>query len=138
MERAFRGHGPGPLGRWWDNPQIARDINLQADQKQKMDDIFQQNRPKLIDLHAALQKEEATLEPLMSADSPDEGKILAQIDKVAQARAELEKSNARMLLAMRQVLTADQWSKLKAAREERMHHVPGGGPPEGGPGPGPE
>jgi Spy/CpxP family protein refolding chaperone len=137
MERAFRGHGPGPLGRWWDNPQIARDINLQADQKQKMDDIFQQNRPKLIELHAALQKEEATLEPLMSADSPDEGKILAQIDKVAQARIELEKSNARMLLAMRQVLTADQWSKLKAAREERMHHGPGG-PPEGGPGPGPE
>ena len=63
-----------------------------------MDDIFQQSRLKLIDLHAALQKEEATLDPLINADSPDETKVLAQIDKVAQARAELEKSNARMLL----------------------------------------
>jgi hypothetical protein len=33
---------------------------------------------------------------------------------VAQARAELEKANARMLLGIRRVMTADQWQKLKA------------------------
>ncbi|HZD51133.1 MAG TPA: Spy/CpxP family protein refolding chaperone [Silvibacterium sp.] len=134
MERAFHGYGgPGRegMGRWWDNPQVAADLNLSADQKQKMDDIFQQNRMKLIDLHASLQKEEATLEPLISADVPDETKILAQIDKIAQARAELEKSNARMLLAVRQVLTADQWTKLKAARTQRMARGPGRGGPDG-------
>ncbi len=135
MERAF--HGPGGMGRegmgrWWDNPDLARSINLAPDQKQKMDDIFQQSRLKLIDQHAALQKEEATLEPLINADSPDESKVLAQIDKVAQARAELEKSNARMLLAMRQVLTADQWARLKAARAQRMPRGPHGGGPDGG------
>jgi periplasmic protein CpxP/Spy len=136
MERAFQGRGMGRdgMGRWWQNPDIAKDLNLGADQKQKMDDIFQQSRLKLIDLHASLQKEEAVLDPLVNADAPDETKILAQIDRVAQARAELEKSNARMLLAVRQVLTADQWSKLKAARAERMS----GGPRGGGPmGPGP-
>jgi Spy/CpxP family protein refolding chaperone len=140
MERAFDGHGgmgPGGMGRWWDNPQVAKDLNLAPDQKQKMDDVFQQNRMKLIDLHASLQKEEATLDPLINADSPDETKILAQIDRVAQARAELEKANARMLLSVRQTLTADQWTKLKAARAERMaargprggHDGPGMGPP---------
>ena len=140
MERAFDHGGMGRegMGRWWDNPQVAKDINLAPDQKQKMDDVFQQNRTKLIDLHASLQKEEATLDPLINADSPDETKILAQIDRVAQARAELEKANARMLLSVRQVLTADQWTKLKAARAERMaarggprggHDGPGMGPP---------
>jgi periplasmic protein CpxP/Spy len=141
MERAFDGHGgmgrEGGMGRWWDNPQVAKDLNLAPDQKQKMDDVFQQSRMKLIDLHASLQKEEATLDPLINADSPDETKILAQIDRVAQARAELEKANARMLLSVRQVLTADQWTKLKAARAERMarggprggHDGPGMGPP---------
>jgi protein CpxP len=137
MERAFRG-GPGRvLGKWWDNPDVAKDLNLQADQRQKMDDIFNQNRSKLVDQHASLQKEEEALEPLMNADAPDETKVVAQIDKVAQARAELEKSNARMLLAMRQVLTQDQWTKLKAARAARMAHGPGlgglGGGPQGGP-----
>jgi periplasmic protein CpxP/Spy len=137
MERAFHGYGDpghGGMGRWWDNPDVAKNLNLGADQKQKIDDIVQQNRMRLIDLHASLQKEEATLDPLMSADSPDETKILAQIDKVAQARSELEKSNARMLLAMRQVLTVDQWSKLKALRAQRMARRPG----NGGPGPGGE
>ncbi len=144
MEGAFRGHGgPGRegMGKWWDNPQVAKDLNLGADQKQKMDDIFQQSRLKLIDLHASLQKEEATLDPLINADSPDETKVLAQIDKVAAARAELEKSNARMLLAVRQVLTPDQWTKLRAARAERMNRGPGGHGgmgPEAGAGPAPQ
>jgi periplasmic protein CpxP/Spy len=139
MERAFDHGGMGRegMGRWWDNPQVAKDLNLAPDQKQKMDDVFQQSRMKLIDLHASLQKEEATLDPLINADSPDETRILAQIDRVAQARAELEKANARMLLSVRQVLTADQWTKLKATRAERMaargprggHDGPGMGPP---------
>jgi len=127
MERAFQGRGGmgrEGMGRWWDNPQVAKDLNLATDQKQKMDDIFQQSRLKLIDLHAALQREEAILDPLINADSPDQAKTLAQIDRVAEARAELEKSNGRMLLAIRQVLTADQWSKLKAARERRMSRGP--------------
>ncbi len=140
MERSFRG-GPGHdgMGRWWDNPKVAADLNLSADQKQKMDDIFQQSRLKLIDLHATLQKEEAILDPLISADTPDETRILAQIDKIAAARADLEKSSARMLLAVRQALTADQWTKLKAARAQRMERRPGGphdGGPDGPPGPG--
>jgi protein CpxP len=48
------------------------------------------------------------LEPLMDAERLDEAKTLVQIDRVAQARAELEKANARMLLGIRQVMTADQ------------------------------
>ena len=77
---------------------MAQKLSLNSDQQKKMDDIFQQNRLRLIDLTATLQKEEITLEPLLGADAPDEAKILSQIDRVAQARAELEKANARFLL----------------------------------------
>jgi len=115
MERAFQ----GGHGRWWNDPKVAQQIGLTADQQKKMDDIMQQHRLKLIDLNASLQKQEAIMQPLMEADQPDEGKILAQIDAIAQARAELEKGNARMLLGIRQVLTPDQWKKLRAMREEK-------------------
>jgi len=54
------------------------------------------------------------MEPLVSADQPDEAKIIAQIDKVAQARAELEKADARMLLGIRRLLTPEQYNKLKS------------------------
>ena len=128
MERAFRG---GPPGRWWDNPEMAQKLGLTTDQQKRMDDVFQQSRLKLIDLNASLQKEEIGLEPLMSADQPDESKILTQIDRVAQARAELEKANARMLLGIRRVLNAEQWKKLQA-EQPRPPNGPGRDRPPAG------
>lgn len=113
-----RGFHLGPRGRWWDNPDFATKLNLTPDQQKKMDDIFQQSKLNLIDLVAAVQKQEVIMEPLLAADQPDESKIIAQIDRVAQARADLEKANARMLLGLRRVLTADQWQKLQSLRSE--------------------
>ena len=128
MERAFRNGAPG---RWWNNPEMAQRLGLSQDQQKRMDDIFQQSRLRLIDLNASLQKEETIMEPLMEADQPDEGKILAQIDRVAQARAELEKANARMLLGVRRTLTSEQWKKLQAegpGEHHRDHEGPGAPP----------
>ncbi|HUB83271.1 MAG TPA: periplasmic heavy metal sensor [Bryobacteraceae bacterium] len=119
MERSL------PPGTWWRNPEMAQKLGINSDQEKKIEDVFQQHRLTLVDLDAAVRKEEITLEPLMSADSPDEAKTLAQIDKVAQARAELEKANARFLFAIRRVLTADQWKKLQEISR------PDGGLPRG-------
>jgi periplasmic protein CpxP/Spy len=104
----------GPSGRWWVRPELVQQLRLTADQQKKMDDIFQQSRLKLIDLNAAVEKEDLIMEPLVSAAQPDEAKIVAQIERIGQARAELQKATARMLLGIRLVLTQDQWTKLKA------------------------
>jgi Spy/CpxP family protein refolding chaperone len=104
---------------------MVQKLSLTTDQQKKMDDIFQQSRLKLIDLNASLQKEEVVLDPLVAADQPDESRVLAQIDRVAQARAELEKANARMLLGIRRVLNQDQWKKLQT-HEPRPEGAPGG------------
>ena len=125
MERTFH---DGRFGHWWNNPQLAQELGITDQQKKQMDDIFLQHRLKLIDLNANLEKQETLLHPMIEADQPDEAKILAQIDAVAQARADLEKANARMLFDIRKTLTPDQWQKLKTMREE---HGPGkkmGGP----------
>ena len=106
----------GPSGTWWRNQSYITTLSLTPDQQKKMDDVFQQSRLRLIDLNAALDKEEAILEPLIKADHLDEIKTAAQVDKVADARAELEKANARMLLGIRQVLTPEQWTKLNSMR----------------------
>ena len=106
-------------GKWWKNPELAQKLGLTGDQISKMETIFQDHRLQLIDLHAALEKAEVVLEPMINADHPDEPQTLAQIDKVAQARANLEKSNARMLFAIRNVLTPEQWKKLQAERASR-------------------
>lgn len=130
--------GLGPGGRWWNMPWAARQLGLTDQQRAAMDQIFLQHRLNLVDLRASLQKAELMLEPLISADQPDDAKILAQIDHVAQARAELEKGNARMLLDIRHQLTPEQWTKVRAfmaTRRKRMAHGMGpDAPGRGGPG----
>ena len=118
MERAFG--SDGGHGQFWNNPRIVTQLKLTDDQRKAMDGIMQDHRVKLIDLHANLEKAEVTMQPLMKADQPNETAILAAIDKIAQARAELEKANARFLLAIRGQLTADQWKQMQAMHQNRM------------------
>lgn len=131
----------GPPGMWWKNPELVQKLTLTADQQKRMDDIFQQTRLQLIDLKANVEKQEVLLEPMLSANPPDTNKVLAQIDHVASARAELEKANARMLLSIRGVLSADQWTKLQAEQRDNrrfmFRYKPGPGGPEGPEGPRP-
>lgn len=139
--------GPhGAEGRWWNNPNVADRLKLSDDQRTAMDQILLDHRKDLIDKRATLEKAELDLSPMIAADQPNESQILEQIDKVTQARAELEKANARFLLAIRARLSPDQWKELKAWRaerqqqrgdwrERRQHQGP---PPPAGQGPGPQ
>ena len=81
-----------------------------------MDGILLQHRERLIDLRASLQKANLKFETLVGVEKPEEKAILAQIDQVAQARADLEKANARYLLAIWSTLTPEQ---RKLTREFR-------------------
>jgi hypothetical protein len=119
-------------------------LKLSDEQRKAMDSILLAHREKLIDLRAAEEKAELEMQPLMGADQPNETAVLAQIDKIAATRAELEKANARFLLAIRAKLTPDQWKQMQAFREHPMpprgqwgrgDRGPGGNGP-GGNGPG--
>lgn len=102
----------GPPGRWWDDKKIARNLNLRGDQQRKMDDIFNAGKGNLLQLYSNLQREEGRLSTMSSSDLADENKVFASIDRVAQARADLEKANAHILLQIRKELDAQQLSAL--------------------------
>ena len=106
----------GPSGTWWRNQTYVTRLSLTTDQQKRMDDVFQQNRVRLIDLKATLDKEDVALEVMLKADRLDETRVVPQIDKVANARAELEKATAKMLLGIRQVLTPEQWTTLNSSK----------------------
>jgi len=101
---------------WWRNEGMAKQIGLSSVQVKRMDEIFQQSRLKMIDQKAALDKEEAILEPLIAADTLDEARAASQVDRVAQARAELEKTRGRLLLGIRKQMEPEQWRKLNETR----------------------
>ena len=131
-------HPPGPdLGKWWKNSEIVRELGLSDAQIKQMEQTFLEQRLKLIDLRAELEKQEVRLQPLIEADQPDETKVSAQIDQVLAARGRLEKANAMMMLAIRRVLSAEQWKKLQTIQHgrEQMHQRMMG-PPFAPPAPG--
>jgi Spy/CpxP family protein refolding chaperone len=146
MDRGFGSEG-GRRG-WWNNPRMAERLKLTDDQRKQMDAIMLAHREKLIDLRANLEKAELAMQQLMSADTLNDAAITAQIDKVVQARSDLERTNSRFLLAIREKLTTEQWKQVQAFREGdgmrgeqhpqwRRDGGPGpGGPGPGGPGPG--
>jgi hypothetical protein len=121
-----------PPGTWWRSPEIATRIGLSADQQKRIDELFLQSRVQLIHLHASLEEAQLLLEPLLNASPVDQPKALAQIGKIADTRAELEKTNAKMLLSIRAVLNADEWTKLQEGH--RGFHGGAGGPMGHGPG----
>jgi Spy/CpxP family protein refolding chaperone len=114
--------GPGgdlhimPLGMWWKRPEIVTALALTTDQQKRIDELFLKARIDLIHAHATLQEDTLLLEPILNANPFDQAKAVAQIDRIADTRAALEKTDGHMLLSIRAVLTPDQWTKLQAQR----------------------
>jgi Spy/CpxP family protein refolding chaperone len=111
------GEGPrefGPVGAWWKNSEIVRQLNLTDEQVKKVSKTFLDHKLQLIDLQADLDKQELRLQPLMDVDQPDASKVGAQIDLITAARGRLEKENAMMMLDIRRWLSVEQWKKLKS------------------------
>ena len=102
----------GPPGRWWDDRKIARNLSLRNDQQKKMDDIFESGKGNLVQLYSNLQREEARLGTMSSTELSDETKVFAAIDRVTQARADVAKANAHILLQIRKELDASQLAAL--------------------------
>ena len=122
---------PPQLGKWWKNSDVVAKLQLSDAQIKQIEDTFLDYRLKLIDLHAEVERQEARLQPLIEADQPDESKVGAQIDLVIAARGKLEKTNTMMMLAIRRVLSVEQWKKLQAMQQERHRTpYPGARPPE--------
>jgi Spy/CpxP family protein refolding chaperone len=99
-------------GLWWHNSRVAQFLGINSDQQHRMDDVFNAHKDNLVSLYKNLQHEESQLEKVTRVKNPDEATIFAQIDRVTQARGDLEKANAHYLLELRKQMTADQIGHL--------------------------
>ena len=109
----------GELGKWWQNADIAKKLQLNEGQITQLDQIFYDHKLKLIDFGADMEKQDLKLQTLLDADVPNEGQVESQVDQVLSARGKLEREYTMMSLDLRKVLSLDQWRQLKTIREER-------------------
>jgi len=109
----------GPFGTWWKNSEVVKELQLTDAQVKQIEQTFLDYRLKLIDLRADVERQETKLQPLLEADQPNEHEVSSQVDAVVSARGKLEKTNTMMMLAIRRVLSVDQWKKLQAMEHRR-------------------
>jgi len=103
----------GPPGRWWDDKSFAKSLKLRPEQQTRMDAIFEQNRNALLSRYQGLQQAESQMDEITKSSTLDEAALFTQIDRVAQARAELEKANTHYLLQLRKEMDPDQIARLE-------------------------
>jgi Spy/CpxP family protein refolding chaperone len=111
-------------GAWWSNATLGNQLGLTDDQKAKILKSFENHRLTLESNKASLEKEESQLARLLEADAVDRNAAIAQIYRVASARAEMERTNATMTLEMREHLTRAQWTQLQAQSNATMRINP--------------
>jgi|SRR5215471_21724747 len=102
------------MGKWWQNSDVAKKLQLSEGQISQLDQIFYDHRMKLIDYGAAMEKQDLKLQSLLDADVPNEGEISSQVDQVLGARGKLEREYTMMNLDLRKVLSLEQWRQLKS------------------------
>ena len=119
------------LERIAENPEAREKLGLTAEQTAKIkQETFEFQKARIRD-RADLELRRVELENLMRADSPDSAAIDKKLDELSAARLVATKAEVHYHLAMRDVLTPEQRTKLRAMFRDHGPHQGFRGPRPG-------
>jgi Spy/CpxP family protein refolding chaperone len=118
-----------PQGQWWERPLVVRALGLTAEQRRNIEKATIEHARAMVDLKADVEKAELDVKVAADAEPFEPGQVRAAFQKLLQARMRLETERFEMILKVREVLSAEQWQKLRRLAAERRSR---GGGPEGG------
>lgn len=130
-----------PPGKWWRRDEVVRQLNLNAEQQNKLDAIFRDASGDLIDARGEVEKASILLRSELESDQLDRAKIQKLAARVTDARGKLFERELMMLIDMRAVLTEPQWTRMRTFLERLNQRrpnndAPGPDGPPNGPNPG--
>jgi Spy/CpxP family protein refolding chaperone len=124
-----------PPGKWWENERLSQRIGLTAEQIEEIEKLVYEHAYRMIDLNADVKRSELDLANLVGQPEFDTDKVRAAFGSFQQARQVLEKERFEMLLAVREVLTDQQWvmiqemqKEMRRRRMSQQERRPGGRP----------
>ena len=99
-----------------DRGERADELGLTDEQKDSMRDIQYNFRKAQIGLRAELKTARLELRHLMMEENPNQGQISKLVDKISGTQKELLKQRIDKKLAMKEILTAEQFKKFMRTR----------------------
>jgi hypothetical protein len=109
-----------PGGRWWERPRVATALGLSEEQKSALEAASLASARAMIDLKANVEKAELDLKAAADQEPLVVAKVRQAFQALQQARTRLDTERFEMLLKVREVLSAEQWRKLKDLKRDRQ------------------
>ncbi len=111
--------GKGQMKRGMEGGNLLESLDLTEEQESQIKDLRYAKEKKMINLQAKVKSENLDLRKLKRADDPNKKKIYAQIEKVSDARVAVQKARADHQLAMRKILTDEQYKIFSKGLRDR-------------------
>lgn len=101
-----------PRGKWWHGQKAVKEFDLSKQEVEKLDQQYLDNRKKIADLKAQVEKESVEFEQMMEADKLDEAALMSQFGKLEAARTALSKERFSFIMDSRKILGTERFKKL--------------------------
>jgi len=101
-----------------DRGEMSEELGLTEEQMESMRDVQYNFRKAQIGLRAELKTARLELRHLMMEENPNQGQISKLVDKIADTQKELLKQRIDKKLAMKEILTAEQFKKFMRMKGE--------------------
>jgi len=115
---ALARHAPPALKKTFMKTQLGLDDR----QIEKIEELSYRADRARLDIHHELQKARLDLKHMMDADRPEEKAVFAQLEKIAALELDLKKNRIGLMLAIRKLLTPEQWEKMELFHARRKEH----------------
>ena len=126
-----------PPGKWWENQRLVEHIGLTEEQQEQIGKLVYGHARSMIDLKANVELAGLDLAEAVDQREFNPDAVRSAFSGFQEARRKLENERFEMLLAVREVITYEQWQSLQSLRkrmqEQRGERRPGmqQGPPGG-------
>jgi Spy/CpxP family protein refolding chaperone len=108
----------GPLrdGKWWEIPRISEQLGLTREQTERINEIWTDHQKQLIDTRGEIEKAYLDLENLLGKTTVDTQHAYQVAERLGQLHAKQAEQRLKMTIDTRQVLSVEQFEKLKGMR----------------------
>lgn len=113
--------------KWWIDEKSRQELGITNQQSAEIEQIFQSTLPTLRQVRKELDELETKLSQMIKDGTAPVTAVTEQVERVENARAEMNKRRTVMLYRIDRVLSAEQRAKLKAWHEREREQRPGGG-----------